>query len=80
MIPSAEAKHRAYLENQDIVFRDSIHASRGFGRYLLANVWYKFFFGEASNVHIEEFDVPVSAEEIELIERIMEGEENGGDI
>ncbi len=67
IIKSGEAMLEAYKQNREIVYRDPIHASLGFGRYMLALVWYRFLFGEKEDFkHIEKFDVPVSEEEKKL--------------
>lgn len=71
VIRSGEAMLKAYKAAPDITYRDVIHASLGFGRYLLGCVWYTALFGEAPKVHITDFDEPVSSESIKLIESII---------
>ncbi len=67
VILSGEAMLRAYEALGKEVYRDAIHASWGFGRYLLGLVWFKKFFGEKENFkHISCFDAPVTEEEKEL--------------
>lgn len=63
IIPSGDAMLEAYIANPDIVYRDPIHASLGFGRYLLGLVWFFRLFGRKENFeHIENFSEPVSPE------------------
>ena len=73
VIKSGDAMLKAYKAVPDIVYRDIIHASYGFGRYLLGCVWYKTLFGEVPNVHITNFDEPVSGENLRLIDDIIRG-------
>lgn len=70
MICSGDAMIKAYRLDKTIAHRD-IHASLGFGRYLLGLVWFEKLFGKKENfVHITEFDVPVSDEEKNLAYKI----------
>lgn len=72
VIKSGEAMLSAYREMPGSVYRDPIHASLGFGRYLLGNVWYKTLFGETPVNDISEFDEPISTEELNLIKKITD--------
>ena len=46
------------------VHRDTFHANLGYGRYLLALVWFKFLTGyDITGNQFNEFDVPVSEEQ-----------------
>ncbi len=75
LIRSGEAMLRAYRNVGDSLYRDAIHAGNGFGRYLLALVWYKKLFGQAEEFsHIDEFDRPVSEEEKALAYSIVFGD------
>ncbi len=68
MILSGEAMLRAYQIKGEELYRDAIHAGLGFGRYLLALVWFRTLFGERDDFkHMTDFDVPVSKEEQELV-------------
>lgn len=73
VIKSGEAMLKAYKLNREGTYRDPIHASLGFGRYLLGCVWYKFLFSESPRVHVDPayLDEPVSGKETELIESIL---------
>ncbi len=71
VIKSGEAMLKAYKTVPDILYRDVIHASFGVGRYLLGCVWYKTLFNEAPRMHISKFDEPVSAENLQLIDKIL---------
>lgn len=74
LIPSGEAMLQAYRRRPELVYRDPIHASLGFGRYLLGLVWYRKLFGLPEEFrHITEFDVPLSGEERELAREIAFG-------
>ncbi len=71
IIPSGDAMIKAYRTNRDIVYRDTLHASLGFGRYMLGIVWFKYFFGEKEEfIHINEFDEPISDELKDLAYKI----------
>ena len=72
VIRSGEAMLEAYSAFPDIVYRDQIHASCGFGRYLLGCVWYKTLFGENPKVHISSFDEPVDGKYLPQINQIID--------
>ena len=71
VIRSGEAILEAYSAFPDIVYRDQLHASYGFGRYLLGCVWYKTLFGENPKVHISSFDEPVDSKYLPQINQII---------
>lgn len=71
VIRSGEAMLEAYSAFPDIVYRDQLHASYGFGRYLLGCVWYKTLFGENPKVHISSFDEPVDSKYLPQINQII---------
>ncbi len=71
MIKSGEAMLKAYQLIPEIVYRDDIHASYGFGRYLLGCVWYSFLFGEVPKNNIINFDENVADEYFEIISKIL---------
>lgn len=71
IIPSGDAMLKAYETNRDIVYRDDIHASLGFGRYMLSLAWYLSLSEHVGSInHITEFDVPVTDREKELAYKI----------
>lgn len=72
MIKSGEAMLKAYRLNPDIVYRDAIHASYGFGRYLIGCVWYKALFNEKPKIQISSFDENITDEGLKLIDNIMQ--------
>ena len=50
------------------VHRDTFHANLGYGRYLLALVWFKYLTGrDISANNFSEFDVPVTEEERKIV-------------
>jgi hypothetical protein len=50
------------------VHRDTYHANFGYGRYLLALVWFKYLTGrDISENNFNEFDIPVSDEQRKLV-------------
>ena len=70
IIPSGTAMQIA----QDMgitVHRDTFHASLGFGRLLLANVWYKTLTGNIATANIPT-DEPVTPDELDIIQSITE--------
>lgn len=71
MIKSGDAMLKAYKLNPDIVYRDAIHASCGFGRYLIGCVWYKALFNEKPLIQISSFDEAISDEALRLINDII---------
>lgn len=71
MIRSGEAMIKAYRLNPDIVYRDGLHASLGFGRYLIASVWYKALFGEPPTNEINHFDEKIDDEHMDMIKGII---------
>ncbi len=67
IILSGEAMLKAYELKKDYIYRDAIHAGIGFGRYLIALVWYQTFFGDTDDFkHLSEFAAPISKEELSL--------------
>lgn len=71
VIKSGEAMLKAYKAVPDIVYRDAIHASLGFGRYLIGCVWYKALFKEKPQVHLKSFDEAISDEHLNMINDII---------
>ena len=69
IIPSG-AMMLAAIEKGLAVHRDSFHASRGFGRLLLAHTWYKTLFGKQATAAIET-DEPVTDEEFAIISDLI---------
>ena len=49
LIPSGQAMLTAHRKAPEILYRDDLHASFGFGRYLLALTWYYTLFGKQSS-------------------------------
>ena len=71
MILSGNAMLTAYEKNKEIVYRDEIHASFGFGRYMIGLVWFLTLFEHRNDVkHIDEFDEALTEEEKELALKI----------
>ncbi|MBE6602713.1 MAG: DUF4886 domain-containing protein [Ruminococcaceae bacterium] len=72
MIPCGEAMMHALNMGLEKVHRDTFHASLGAGRYLLALCWYKFLTKkDVTGNAFNEFDVPVTQEEREIIIRAV---------
>ena len=68
IIPSGEAMLGAVRNGIGKIHRDTFHASRGAGRYLLALVWYKLLTGkDVTGNTFSEIDEPISAEERQII-------------
>ena len=68
IIPCGEAMMKGLELGLEKVHRDTYHASRGAGRYLLALCWYKALTGkDISGNTFRDFDVPVSEEEREIV-------------
>lgn len=64
IVPCGDAMMYAARNSAFQLHRDTFHASRGLGRYLLSLCLYKTFTAkDISQNSFEEFDVPVSAEE-----------------
>lgn len=71
MIPCGEAMLTAAKAGMT-VHRDSFHAGRGAGRYLLSLTWLKTLAGiDISNDSFDAFDVPVSDEERAIVIRAV---------
>lgn len=67
MTLSGNAMLTAYEKNKEIVYRDEIHASLGFGRYMIGLVWFLTLFEHKKVVkHIDEFDEALTEDEKEL--------------
>lgn len=72
IIPSGEAMLGAVHNGIGKIHRDTFHASRGAGRYLLALVWYKLLTGkDVTGNAFSEVDEPISAEQREIIIRTV---------
>ena len=55
------------------VHRDTFHASLGFGRYMIALLWYKTLTGKSVLTNtFADFDEPIEASEIEIAKQIAE--------
>lgn len=68
IIPCGEAMMKALELGLEKVHRDTYHASRGAGRYLLALCWYRVLTGkDISGNTFADFDVPVTEEEKEIV-------------
>lgn len=64
VIRSGEVMQKALSLGIGKIHQDTLHASLGAGRYLLALTWYKTLTGkDISNNRFDDFDVPVSEEE-----------------
>jgi hypothetical protein len=72
LIPSGEMFSALLDAGIEKVHRDGFHASLGTGRYALALLWYRCLTGkDVTNNTFNDFDVPVSAEEIEIVKRCV---------
>ena len=68
IIPSGKAMFNYTKLGPEKIHRDSLHASFGAGRYLLALTWYKALTGkDITDNNFNEFDVLVSQEEREKV-------------
>ncbi len=75
IIRSGEAMLRAYEAKGAEVYRDSVHAGLGFGRYTLGLTWYRHFFGETEDFkHLTYLDEAVTEEEKQLAYKIANGD------
>ena len=71
-IPCGKAMLNATKMGIEKIHRDTYHASKGAGRYLLALTWYKVLTGkDVSNNNFNEFDEPVSDKEREIVIRAV---------
>ena len=67
IIPAGEAMMKATELGIEKIHRDTFHASRGVGRYMLALCWYKFLTGkDISDNRFDATDVPMSEEERQI--------------
>ena len=70
VIPSGELMAKMLANGMEKVHRDTYHASLGAGRYGLALLWYAVLTGKPiTDDAFDDFDVPVSAEEREIVIR-----------
>ena len=68
IILCGEAMMRAVDMGIEKIHRDTFHASRGAGRYLLALCWYKALTGkDISNNSFDDFDEPVTEQERKIV-------------
>ncbi len=68
IIPCGKAMMQAVKMGIEKIHRDTFHASKGAGRYLLALCWYKMLTGkDITNNSFNDFDVPVTDRERELV-------------
>lgn len=68
IIPCGKAMLNATKLGIEKIHRDTFHASLGAGRYLLGLTWYKKLLGkDITGNDYDEFDVPVSQEEREIV-------------
>lgn len=73
IIPSGKAMITALSKGMERVHRDGLHASLGFGRYLIGLVWYKLLTGNSVLTNtFAEFDEPIAENEITLAKQIAE--------
>lgn len=74
VIPSGTMLDRLLDEGVAKVHRDTFHVSLGLGRYAIALLWFRMLTGRsvAENSFCE-LDAPVSAEEIEIARRVVDG-------
>ena len=71
IIPSGEAFRKLMDHGVYYMHRDNIHASSGFGRYVLGLTWYETLTGRTvANNSFCDFDEPVTAEEIALAKKV----------
>lgn len=71
MIPAGQAMLEAQKRCPQELYRDGMHASLGFGQYLLGLTWYRTLFGEHGSItHLDSFDEPISKAGIEAAESI----------
>ena len=73
IIPSGTLLDKLLDSGIEKVHRDTFHASFGLGRYALALLWFRMLTGKsvAENPFCS-FDVPVSAEEVEIAKRVVD--------
>ena len=68
IIPCGEAMMKALEFGMEKVHRDTLHASLGAGRYLLALCWYKFLTKkDITGNSFDDFDAPVTEQEREAV-------------
>ena len=68
IIPCGKAMYNATQFGIEKIHRDTFHASLGVGRYLLGLTWYKKLLGKDITCNdYDEFDVPVSQAEREIV-------------
>lgn len=68
IIPSGRGMLNATKFGIEKIHRDTFHASLGAGRYLVGLTWYKALTGkDITNNDFDEFDLPVSQEEREIV-------------
>ncbi len=68
IIPCGEAMLKAINLGIEKIHRDTLHASFGAGRYLLALCWYKYLFGkDITNDSFDKLDVPITPKERQII-------------
>lgn len=68
IIPCGRAMLNATKFGIEKIHRDTFHASLGAGRYLLGLTWYKKLLGkDITNNAYDEFDIPVTQEEKEIV-------------
>jgi len=73
IIPAGKAMLQAAKSGIDQIHRDTYHASLGAGRYLLALCWFQYLTGKSvTDNNFNEFDVPVTEEERNIIIKAVE--------
>ena len=73
VIPSGELMAKMLENGMEKVHRDTYHASLGAGRYALALLWYAVLTGKPfTDDAFDDFDVPVSAKEREIVLRSVD--------
>ncbi len=71
IIRSGEAMMKAIDAGISKVHRDTFHADLGFGRYLLACVWYEALTGKRAQKKFNEFDVDVSSVDMDIFKKMI---------
>ncbi|MBO5222011.1 MAG: DUF4886 domain-containing protein [Clostridia bacterium] len=73
IIPAMDVMNKLYDAVGDATYRDGFHASFGLGRYALACLWLRYFFGKSpSGNTFRDFDVEVTEDEVLLAQRIVD--------
>ena len=74
VIPSGTLLDRLLDNGIEKVHRDTFHASIGLGRYAIALLWFRMLTGRSvADNSFCDFDAPVTAEEIDIAKRCVDG-------